>query len=70
MPSKSRAESVKKRFSRSNISGLSLLILVVGLFWLAKDLGWINTKISIWPVLLIVFGLYWFIKPIAGKCWW
>ncbi len=64
---KKRVEGLKRKFSRSHVSGLGLLVFVVGLFWLAKDLEWIPIKISIWPVLFIVFGLYWFIKSLTGR---
>lgn len=43
-------------------STFALLILLIGLYWLAKDMGWIKPQISIWAIIFIVVGLYWFIK--------
>ena len=47
--------------------GLALILLVIGLFWLGKDMGWIDVKISIWPILLIVLALYWIVKAVWGN---
>jgi hypothetical protein len=38
--------------------GLGIILLVLGLFFLAKDLGWIPVTISLWPILLIAIALY------------
>ena len=38
------------------------LLLLVGLFFLAKELGWVSLNISIWPVVLIIFGLWLLLK--------
>jgi hypothetical protein len=48
-------------------SGLALILLVIGLFWLAKDMGWITTNVSLWAILLIVLGAYWFISSMFKK---
>ena len=48
--------------SRKLNIGFPLLLLVIGVYWLAKDMGWIETTISIWPILLIVFSIYWIMK--------
>jgi hypothetical protein len=47
--------------------GLPLLVLVIGLYWLAKELGYFQTTISIWPIIFIVFGIYWIIKAIVAR---
>ena len=47
--------------------GFPLIVLVIGLFWLGKDMGWIKTNISFWAVLLIVLGVYWLLKAIMWK---
>lgn len=39
--------------------GFPLVILLIGLYWLGRDLGWIETRISLWPIILIAIGLYW-----------
>ena len=33
-------------------------LLIIGLIWLAKELGWIKASFSMWPVILIVVGIY------------
>ena len=38
------------------------LLLLVGLFFLAKELGWVSLNVSIWPVVLIIFGLWLLLK--------
>ena len=39
-----------------------ILLAVVGLFWLAKNVGWIPVaaggSVTIWPVLTIMLGLW------------
>ncbi|PIU63316.1 hypothetical protein COS83_00745 [archaeon CG07_land_8_20_14_0_80_38_8] len=35
----------------------ALILITLGVFWLAQDMGWISTSISWWPVLLIIIGL-------------
>lgn len=35
----------------------ALILILIGGFWLAQDMGWINTTISFWPILLIVVGI-------------
>ena len=50
--------------------GFALIVLVVGLFWLLKDLGILVTHISIWPVLLITIGAYWLIAAIIKNIFW
>ncbi len=43
--------------SESRISIFGFLVLGIGLFWLAKDLGWLSTTISTWTVIFVVVGL-------------
>jgi len=38
--------------------GFGVLLLVVGGFFLARDLGWVSSDISFWPVVLVALGLY------------
>lgn len=42
----------------SNGYGWGIVLLVIGLFFLARDFGWFDINISFWTVVLIVFGLY------------
>ena len=41
-----------------NKYGFGLIILIIGVLWLMKDLGWISSNISFWPIAFIVFGIY------------
>lgn len=51
----------------SSGSTFALLILLIGIYWLAKDLGWVQQKVSIWALILIVVGFYWFLKSLFRK---
>lgn len=33
-------------------------LILIGLWFLAKQLGWISTSFSIWPVIFIIIGIY------------
>lgn len=48
-------------------STTALLILMIGLYWLAKDMGWIRPNISMWAIIFIIVGLYWFIKSMFRR---
>ena len=37
-------------------SKLGWICLILGLYFLAKDLNWIPPEFSIWPVILIAIG--------------
>jgi len=45
-------------------SGLfwGLLFLALGLWFLAEDLGYISSGISIWPIVLIFLGIWFLLK--------
>jgi len=49
-------------------SSFALLILLIGLYWLAKDMGWIQPQVSIWAVIFIIVGAYWFLKSMFRRC--
>jgi len=38
--------------------GFAIMLLIIGGFFLARDLGWIDLGISLWPIVLITFGVY------------
>lgn len=48
-------------------STFALLILLIGLYWLAKDMGWIQPQISIWALIFIIVGGYWFLKSLLRR---
>ena len=55
--------SIKGRTSHGHWHKLSgILLAVVGLFWLAKNVGWISVaagaSVILWPVLTIMLGLW------------
>jgi hypothetical protein len=50
--------------------GFSLILLVLGLFWLLRDLNILPRSISIWPVLLITLGVYWVIAALIKNIFW
>ncbi len=61
-----KAWGYRQHYSSYGI-GFALVVLVIGLYWLSKDMGWIQTDVSIWPILLIVLGTYWILKAIVFK---
>jgi len=38
--------------------GLGTTLLVIGLLWFAKDMGWLEIKVSMWPIMLILLGIW------------
>jgi len=40
-----------------------IIILLIGLWILAKSLGWITFDISIWAIVLIFVGLWMLLRP-------
>lgn len=52
--------SIKRSKTCEPCSGKSFafFLILVGIWWLAEDLGWFNFGISIWPFVVIFFGLY------------
>ncbi len=41
----------------NNKIGFGLFILIVGVFWLLRDMGYIP-NFPLWPAILIFFGLF------------
>ncbi|MBI5389111.1 hypothetical protein HZB01_01895 [Candidatus Woesearchaeota archaeon] len=54
-------------YRRTGGFGFPLFLILIGLFWLARNQGWIPQTISIWPVILIVFGLWLFWKQMTWR---
>ncbi len=46
--------------------GFPLLILVIGIFWLLKDMGIIKSSVSLLSVLLIAIALWMIIKRVLA----
>jgi len=38
------------------------ILLIIGLWFLAKELGWVSLGVSIWPIILIIFGIWLLVK--------
>lgn len=43
-------------------SGFAIFLILLGAFFIARDLDWIPTDVSIWPILLLGLGLYFLLK--------
>jgi hypothetical protein len=41
-----------------------LLILAIGIYWLAIEMGWLTVELPFWPTVLIIIGAYWVISRI------
>lgn len=39
-----------------------IFLLIIGAWFLAKELGWIASSFSLWPLILIVFGIWLLVK--------
>ena len=35
----------------------ALVLILIGVFWLAQEYGWVPSSIEIWPIALIVIGI-------------
>jgi len=46
-----------------------LIIILIGLYMFATDMGWIQTNISFWTILLLVLGLSLFLGGLKKKTW-
>ncbi len=38
--------------------GFGLFLLLLGTYFIGKELGWFSIKIPIWPIILIVAGMW------------
>lgn len=43
-------------------AGFGFLLLVIGGYFIAQDLGWISSEVSFWPVVLAAIGVYYIIR--------
>ena len=39
------------------VSGLGLILVLVGVVWLGKEMGWIPENLPLLPITLIIIGL-------------
>jgi len=56
MPRHEREEHWEHHAKRHKF-GFALFLLIVGLFWLLKDLGYIQS-LPFWPLVVIFFALF------------
>jgi hypothetical protein len=53
-------EDYKKSFGyRLSGIGFGLVILLIGVLFLLRDLGYITTKISFWTYFFLIIGAWW-----------
>jgi len=45
--------------------GWGVFFLILGGFFLASELGYIDTNVSVWPVILSAFGVYLIVKNLG-----
>ncbi len=57
MANKEQIEYVWDYKSQKGLS-LGLLLLIIGFYWLARDIGWITTPVSTWSLIFIMLGLW------------
>jgi hypothetical protein len=50
--------------------GFAVLLLTFGMIWLGRDLGWIPSRVSLWPILLIAISLYWIVAALIKNIFW
>ncbi len=41
--------------------GFPLLIILIGVYYLLKSLGYIAESVVFWPIVVIALGVYWLI---------
>jgi len=53
--------------SKGGAIGWGVFFIVIGGYFVAEELGYISTELSIWTVLLVAFGLYLVVKGLVRK---
>ncbi|MBU4501866.1 MAG: hypothetical protein KKA79_04685 [Nanoarchaeota archaeon] len=51
----------------AGFSSFALMILLIGVYLLARDMGWIPDKISGWTLFFILLGFYWLVKSLFKR---
>ena len=44
--------------------GTGVIILLIGIAWLLKDLGYIPSSVSVWAIFFIVIGIWWILSKV------
>ena len=60
---------VKRIKTKPYISPLGVTLVLIGLFWLARDLGYIAKWVPIWPFVVILIGMYLILRKPWFECW-
>ena len=55
-------DSVHSFCCNSSGKGFAVFLILLGAFFIARDLDWIPTDVSIWPILLLGLGLYYLMR--------
>ena len=58
-----KAFNMQKGFYPTGI-GVPLLVVLIGVYFLLKSLGYIQDSAIFWPVVIIAIGVYWLIQRI------
>ena len=53
-----------QRFSLRGL-GIPLLLMVIGLYYLLRNLGYISENVPFWSIIFIVLGAYWLIQRLT-----
>ena len=61
--------NVEIKSLRPRIPTFGITLILIGLFWLARDLGYIPKEIPIWPFVLILIGLYFILRKPWFESW-
>ncbi|MBW2996019.1 hypothetical protein KY332_01830 [Candidatus Woesearchaeota archaeon] len=60
---KAKKVNVGKCFYPAGI-GFPLLVILIGLYFLLKAMGYIQESAIFWPVVIISIGVYWLVQRI------
>ena len=51
--------------TRRGSIGWGVFFLVLGVYFLAKEVGYITSNISVWTIALVAFGLYLILRGVT-----
>lgn len=59
---KTKVTSDKHFWNCCDGKGFAWLLIIIGAFWLAKDMGFIPGSFSFWPIAFLAWGIYLLVK--------
>ncbi len=65
-PKKRSVVSIRHDSDRDNYFW-GFILIIIGGFWIAKNVGWFFCNISIWPVVIVAVGIYLLVTPNKSK---